>query len=140
MLRFWNSKPQTNPPLKPVKYPAGSFVETEKGYFYIAGEDKRYRLTTKRCLDSWSPHRVIKTTEAAVAKYRVAMKMKFRNGSLIYSISDGKVYLIVEGKRRHVVSPEAYTLIGVDHENLRRSVVQVSIEEINLHPEGVPIT
>lgn len=124
-------------PSEPVEYPVGSFVETEKGYFYIATPTARYRFTTKRCLDSWSPQRVVKTTEAAVSKYRVAKKMKFRNGSLIHSASDGIVYYISQGKRRRLTSPEAFDKVGA--ERSRRFVVTVSEDEINLHPEGVPI-
>lgn len=130
---------QTQPaPSKPVEYPVNSFVESEKGYFYIAAPGKRYRFTTKRALDSYAPQRVIKTSEAALKNYRVVKKMKFRNGSLIHNIADGKVYYISEGKRRHLVSPEAFDRVGA--ERSRRYVVSVSIDEINLHPEGEPIT
>ena len=128
---------QPKTPSRTVEYPVGSFVETEKGYFYIAGPNKRFRFTTKRCLDSWNP-RVVHSSEAALNKYKVAAKMKFRNGSLIHSLADGKVYCISEGKRRHLTSPEAFEKVGAAKN--RRYVVSVSLAEINLHPEGEPIT
>lgn len=120
---------------EPTSYPNNSFVKTERGYFYIVNESKRFRIISKRVLDSWSPHRVIETSEAAVANYRVAAKMKFRNGSLIHSMSDGKMYLVSDGLRRHITSPEALTRIGAK----RSDAVLVSLDEIKLHEEGEPL-
>lgn len=126
---------QTTLPDGPVEYPSGSFIRTEKGYFFISGPGKRLRIISLRVLMSWAPQRVIKTTEAAVAKYKVTSKIKFRNGSLIYSIADGKMYLIEAGSRRHILSPSALDRIGAR----RGEAVTVSSEEINLHPEGEPL-
>lgn len=119
-------------------YPAGTFVKTEKGFFYIASDEKRYRIITKRVLDSWAPHRVVPAKEADLRHYRVAAKLRFRNGSLIHNISDGKVYLIVDGKRCPMVSPEAYERLGAKRNS--RHVTTVSLEEINLHPLGAEIS
>ena len=123
-------------PTSPTDYPSGTFIETEKGYFYVLNSTKRYRLLSNRVLDSWSPHRVVRTTEAAVRHYRTAAKMRFRNGSLIHNLADGKVYLIEDGRRRHITSPEAFLKIGVDPDALRKYVMAVSLDEINLHPLG----
>ena len=121
-------------PTSPTEYPHGTFIKTEKGYFYILNDAKRYRLVSKRVLDSWAPHRVVETTEAAVKNYRITAKMKFRNGSLIHNIADGKVYLIEDGKRRALVSPEAYELLGI--EKSREYITSVSLSEIQLHELG----
>jgi hypothetical protein len=86
-------------------------------------------------LDSWSPHRVVRTTEAAVANYRIASKMKYRNGSLIHNLADGKIYLIEDGKRRHVQSPDALERIGA----VRNEIISVSLNEIQLHEIGEPL-
>lgn len=119
-------------PDSPVVYPAGTFVETEKGYFYIVNSSKRYRILSKRVLDSWCPHRVVNTSEAAVAKYRIAAKLKFRNGSLLHSLADGRIYLVVETKRRQVVSPDVLEKIGARYND----AVTVSNDELNLHELG----
>jgi hypothetical protein len=123
---------QQTTPTEPVEYPIGSFVKSELGYFYIFSNSKRMRFISKRVLDSWSPHRVILTSEVALEKYRVSSKMKFRNGSLIHNISDGKIYLIEEGKRRHVTSPDALERIGAG----RSEVVSVSLDEVKIHELG----
>jgi hypothetical protein len=123
---------KTDLPTSPVEYPSGVFIHTEKGFFFIHGEGKRMRCISKRVLDSWSPQRVIETSEAAVAKYRITSKIRFRNGSLIYSLADGKMYFISEGKRRHIVSPEISDRLGIRW----RDAIWASRAEINLHEEG----
>lgn len=129
------TKKRANLPTTRTEYPSGVFIQTEKGYFFIQGAGKRMRITTDRVLASWSPQRVINTTEAAVAHYKVTSKIRFRNGSLIWNLADGKLYLVEAGKRRHVTSPEALTRIGAT----RNEALTVSLDEINLHPEGEPL-
>lgn len=116
----------------PVEYPSGVFIHTEKGYFYIVSQTKRFRITTKRILNSWSPQVIVETTEASAKNYRIAAKMKFRNGSLLYSQSDGKMYLVSDNKLRHIVSPDVLLRLN----RSRSEAVWVSEEEINLHEKG----
>lgn len=123
-------------PTSEVSYPLGTFLKTEKGYFFIFSENRRLRFLSKRGIDSWSPHRIVETTEAAVGKYKIYSKMKFRNGSLIHNIADGKIYLIESNKRRHITNPDVLTRIGAT----RKDVVSVSLDEIRLHEEGEPLT
>jgi len=132
---MWPKKQKKTLPDAPVEYPSGLFVKTEKGYFFVLGPGKRMRITSLRVLESWAPQRVVNTTEAAVAKYKVVSKIKFRNGSLIWNLADGKLYLVEGGKRRHITSPEALSRIGAK----RSDALIVSLDEINLHPEGAPL-
>lgn len=127
------------PPTTPTEYAAGTFIETEKGYFYIVGPGKRYRIVSRRVLDSWSPQRLVQSTEAAVVKYRIAAKMKFRNGSLIWNLSDGKIYLVENGRRRWVKNPEWFARVGLDATDLAfnmKRIQLVSLDELNLHEAG----
>lgn len=132
--------PKPTLPTSPVEYPSGVFIHTEKGYFYIHGEGKRMRITSERVLASWSPQRIIATSEAAAINYKITSKIRFRNGSLIWNLSDGRIYLIENGTRRHVVSPDAFTRIGVDYTNLGKHVIYVSLDEVQIHPEGAPLS
>lgn len=122
-------------PTSPVEYPSGVFIHTEKGYFYIHGEGKRMRIISERVLASWSPQRIIETTEAAVVNYKITSKIRFRNGSLIWNLSDGKLYLIENGERRHITSPEALARIGA----VKDDAQVVSLDEVTIHPEGAPL-
>lgn len=130
-MRLFRSK-RLSLPTTPTEYPAGTFIETEAGYFYIVNSAKRYRIITHRCLASWRPHRVVRTTEAAVARYRITSRLKFRNGSLIWNISNGTIYLIESGKRRAIISPDALTRIGAVYDD----AVPVSVDECKLHELG----
>lgn len=122
-------------PVEPVKYPSGTFLHTEKGYFYVVSASKRFRVISKRVLESWSPPRVVETTEAAAANHRIAAKLKFRNGSLLYSQANGKMFLVSDNQLRHITNPDWLDWLNLD----RRKAVWVSQEEINLHELGDPL-
>lgn len=129
---------RTKPEVPDGPLAVGTYFSTEDGYFYVAAPNKRYRLISKRVLDSWAPHRVVEVSEqhAAVQNMVLGPKMAFRNGSLIWDITDGRIYLIELGKRRLVTSPDAYLRLGVDYNRLRDYTVAVSREEVNLHEQG----
>lgn len=126
-------------PTKPVDYPSGVFIQTEKGYFFILNSTKRYYIITKRVLDSWNPQRVIRTSEAAVVNYKIAARLKFRNGSLIHNLSDGKIYLISDGERRLITNPDVFITLNVKGGKNSKEIVTVSQREIELQPEGVTL-
>lgn len=133
MDRLLRKKPSL--PTKPTKYPEGTYIHTEKGHFYISTAQTRFRFITERILESWAPHRVAESTEAALSSYRVAGKMKFRNGSLLYSQASGKMYLVSDKKIRHIRNPDVLDLIGAK----RSEAVWVSSAELRLHEEGEPL-
>lgn len=118
-----------------TEYPQGTFVKTEKGYFYIVSSNKRFRFISKRVVDSWAPQRIVETTEENLSKYRVGAKMKFRAGSLLWCQADGKMYLVSDNKVRHITSPDILSGLGAKHHD----AVWVSLEEINLHDQGDPL-
>jgi len=47
------------------------------------------------------------------------------------------MYFISEGKRRHLVAPEAWEKIGAVDSKVKP--LRVSLDEINLHEEGEPL-
>ena len=118
-------------------YPPGSFIHTEKGWYYIFNDVKRLPINTRRILDSWNPHRVIETSEdhPAVKRLRVGVPLKFRNGSLLCSQASGRIYLIVQGELRQVTNPDILNALGYQ----TWDVVTVSLDEINLHEKGNPL-
>lgn len=124
-------KKKAEVPDHPIVYPYGTCVKTESGFFLIR-DGKRYKLPTQRILESWNFHRIVESSEAAVRNYRFAAKIGFRDGSLIYDMTDGKIYLVANNERRHVRSPEALELIGCT----ANDAVVVSHYEANLQREG----
>ena len=117
------------------EFPKGTFIQTEKGFFYILGDKARYHFITRRVLDSWSPQRIVQTDGATVSRYKVIAKMKFRPGTLLFSQASGKMYLVSDHKLRHITSPDILAGLGAE----RNDAVWVSLDEINLHEEGEPL-
>lgn len=123
-------------PTEPVVYPVGVCVITDKSPYLINKDGKRYRIVSQRVLNSWNFPLVIPTTEPALRRYPVAVtKLPFRDGSLLNNIADGKLYLVSEGKLRHVVSPDVLDRFGLDH----LMAVVVSEDEINIMKQGEAI-
>jgi len=101
----------------------------------VLSETKRARFTTDRALASWSPITIAdaKESDIAVKRLRVSLgSMKFRNGSLLFSQATGRMYLVSEGKLRHITNPDVLAALGFT----RSDAVWVSKSEINLHEMG----
>jgi len=67
-----------------------------------------------------------------LSKFKVVGKLGFRDGTLIKDISDGKIYLISQNKRRHITSPDVFDNFGLD----RSKIVEVSSDEVAMHLLG----
>jgi len=132
---MWNSKRAQNSHQSLSEFPQGTFVQTEKGHFYIVSPTKRFIFITQRVLESWSPQRIVQTTEENLSKYRIGAKMKFRAGSLLWCQADAKMYLVSDNKVRHITSPDILTGLGAKHND----ATWVSQDEINLHETGEPL-
>ena len=114
----------------PVTLPSGLAVKTETGTYWIK-DSKRFKLISDRAAKSWAFTTVL-ATEQAIASMKVVGKLGFRDGTLIKNISDGKMYLVSQNKRRHIIDPDSFLKYGLD----RSKVVEVSESEINMHDLG----
>jgi hypothetical protein len=115
----------------PIDFPSGVCVRTDKGHFYISGK-YRHRLGSQRVFESWAFPRVIKTTESALANFRQAKTLGFRDGTLIRQTSTGHLYFISQRKRRLVTNPDTLTVMGLKPED----GTWVADFEVELHEEG----
>lgn len=114
----------------PTLIPSGLAVKTDKATYWIK-DGKRFKLISDRAEKSWA-FPTVKATEQAVAAMKVAGKLGFRDGTLIKNIADGKMYLISQNKKRHIVDPDSFDRYGLD----RNKVVEVSEAEANAHNLG----
>jgi hypothetical protein len=116
--------------IDPVIIPSGLAVKTDKGIYWIK-DTKRFKLISDRAAKSWCFTTVL-ATEQAVSSMKVVGKLGFRDGTLIKNISDGKMYLVSQNKRRHIVDPDSFIKYGLD----RSKVIEVSESEIIMHDLG----
>ena len=116
--------------INPVIIPSGLAVKTDKGIYWVK-DNKRFKLISDRAAKSWAFTTVL-ATEQAIASMKVVGKLGFRDGTLIKNISDGKMYLVSQNKRRHIVDPDSFLKYGLD----RSRLVEVSESEVNMHDLG----
>jgi len=114
----------------PTLIPSGLAVKTDKATYWVK-DGKRYKLISDRAVKSWC-FTTVKATEEAVAGMKLVGKLGFRDGTLIKNIADGKMYLISQNKKRHIVDPDSFDKYGLD----RKSVLEVSESEANMHDTG----
>jgi hypothetical protein len=114
----------------PTIFPSGIAVKTDKGIYWIK-DGKRFKLISDRAAKSWMFTTVL-ATESALSGMKLAGKLGFRDGTLIKNIADGKLYLISQNKKRHIVDPDTFDKYGLD----RSQVVEVSAFETSMHELG----
>ena len=115
---------------QPTNFPPGIAVQTDKATYWIK-DGKRYKLISDRAAQSWC-FTTVKATEAALSGIKLVGKLGFRDGTLIKNIADGKMYLISQNKKRHIIDPDSFNKYGLD----RKSVLEVSQAEADMHQIG----
>ncbi len=116
--------------VKSTNFPSGIAVKTDKNTYWVK-DGKLYRIISERAENSWS-FTTVYAAESALSKFKVVGKLGFRDGTLIKDISDGKIYLISQNKRRHITSPDVFDNFGLD----RSKIVEVSSDEVAMHLLG----
>lgn len=114
----------------PTNFPSGIAVKTDKATYWIK-DGKRFRLISDRAEQSWL-FTTVYAAESALVNFKVVGKLGFRDGTLIKNIADGRIYLISQNKRRHIVNPDSFDLYGLN----RSSIIEVSEIETNMHDIG----
>lgn len=115
---------------QPTNFPSGLAVRTNKNTYWVK-DGKLYRLISNRAAESWM-FTTVDAAESALSGFKIVGKLGFRDGTLIKNISDGKIYLISQNKRRHITSPDVFDNFGLD----RSKVIEVGEEEVNMHNLG----
>lgn len=114
----------------PTNFPSGIAVKTDKSTYWIK-DGKRFKLVSDRAEKSWS-FTTVNAAESSLSNIKLAGVLGFRDGTLIKNIADGKMYLISQNKRRHIIDPDSFTKYGLD----RSKVIEVSEAETNMHDIG----
>lgn len=114
----------------PTNFPSGIAVKTAKSTYWVK-DGKLFRLISDRAEKSWM-FTTVYAEESALSGMKVVGKLGFRDGTLIKNIADGKIYLISQNKRRHIVTPDSFDKFGLD----RNLLLEVSEAETNMHELG----
>jgi len=114
----------------PTLFPSGLAVKTDKATYWIK-DGKRFKLISDRAATSWC-FPTVNATEAAVVGMKLVGKLGFRDGTLIKNIADGKMYLVSQNKRRHIIDPDSFIKYGLD----RSVMIEVSQAEIDMQELG----
>lgn len=114
----------------PTNFPSGIAVKTEKAVYWIK-DGKRFKLISDRAANSWV-FTTVNATESSLINMKLAGRLGFRDGTLIKNIADGKMYLVSQNKKRHIVSPDIFDKFGLD----RNAMIEVSATEIAAHELG----
>lgn len=137
---MWKNKkkPELTPtkivsPLVPTAYPSGVAVFDGSNTYFIKN-NKKYRIISQRALESWG-FKVWYGSPESLSKIVLGGILAFRDGSVIKDVSNGKIYLVVNGLKQHITTPDFFTRFGVDPEY----IIEVSAKEADLHKNGEPI-
>ena len=130
ILKAFQKKPQIQIKSFHPNVPSGLIAHTEKGYYYVKGK-KRFKFVSERAMVTWGLP-VITTLEEKLAGITIFGVLGLRDGTLAKDISDGKIYLISDSKRRHVTNPDVLLWMN-------SSIIEVSQKDISVHVEGDPI-
>lgn len=114
----------------PTNFPSGIAVKTDKAVYWIK-DGKRFKLISDRASKSWQ-FTTVNATEEALSGMKIAGRLGFRDGTLIKNISDGKMYLVSQNKKRHITSPDIFHKFGLD----RNTMIEVSAVEVAAHELG----
>lgn len=122
-------KKKTYQPVSDAPFlPSGIVVEAEDKWYYLKSKSKR-PIASRRVLESWGLP-VLKCNYKAISKLVTLGPLGFRDGTVIKSIVNGRIYIISEGKRRQITNPDWLTWLQIGNP------VLVSAEEELLNDVG----
>jgi hypothetical protein len=117
--------------IKDAPFVPSGLIGLNAGSFYYVKGNKRFKFVSERAMKSWYLP-VLKIDAVFLNKLTAGGTLGFRDGSLVKDISDGKIYLISDSKRRHVVDPDVLQWIDTD-------IIEAGQKEVLVHQEGEPI-
>ena len=114
----------------PTIFPNGFAISDGKNKYFIKS-GKRYKLFSDRASESWG-FKYVLVSQNAYKSIPLGGTLGFRDGTVIKDISDGKIYLVENSKKRHIVSPDFFEKYGFS----RDWIIEVSQKEASLHKNG----
>jgi len=129
MLNLFKKKSQKL--IKDAPFVPSGLIGLNAGSFYYVKGNKRFKFVSEKAMRSWKLP-ILKIDATFLNKLTPGGTLGFRDGSLVKDISDGKIYLISDSKRRHVVDPDVLQWIDTD-------IIEAGQKEVLIHQEGEPL-
>lgn len=119
------------------KYSNGSLLRVEgTPGIWLIRNNKRYNFVSYSAfIFSYDPKKVIDVSLNDLQAYEYGAPIKFADFSLLQAPSGG-VYLLINGEKRPIISPEAFRNLGYSPEEK----VKVTWEDLEAYPLGEKIT
>jgi hypothetical protein len=119
---------------KPDSYPTGILLQSrESGGITYVENGVRHAIWSREILNNRFKYRTWKiVSQSEIERYKIGDPVKFKDGEIITSPKADGVYLISNGQRRPIPSPEVLRQLGLKWENL----IRTSDKALKLHPLG----
>ncbi len=118
---------------------SGKLLKSKKtgGITYVDGDGVRHGIFSRQIL--LSQFRGLKAQpvpEEQIASYAIGDPVRFRDGELIATKSEGKIYFVSNGSRRPIPDMETFKQLGFKFKN----VVWTNEQSVNAQPLGAPLS
>ena len=118
----------------PQTYPDGTLLKIGEEYWLIQNNQKRKFTNMSVLASRYNPDRAVIAGLSELSAYEEGAPIKFHNYSVVIS-PDGKLYLLVDNKKRLFSSTEAFRKIGYNIEE----IINTSWQDINSYENGKEI-
>ncbi|NQU83273.1 MAG: hypothetical protein HQ536_01030 [Parcubacteria group bacterium] len=129
-----NSYTEGEPITVGTTFPIGRLMQDSKtGGVYFVEDGVKHPIWSREVLDrNYSDYKMHSVSPAELDKIETGSPVKFKDGELVKSFDDSKVYVISDGMRRPIASEKAFLEMGWKWEN----IVSTNKKTIELHQLG----
>ncbi len=123
-----------NPITETDIYPRGALLQDIKtgGVFFVK-DGIKYPIWHKIIMEINFPNKkIIKATPKELAKYKKGAPVKLKDGELIKSVLDPRVFVISNGKKRPIANEETFNELGYRWSD----ILTVNGRILEIHPTG----
>jgi hypothetical protein len=118
-------------------YPTGALLQDNStGAVFFVQDGKRQGIIDRTILDlNFRNTKPLAIHPGELNQYGYAGRLKLKDGTIITSSESSAVYVISDGRRRAVISGEAFEKLGYAWDNIH----EVPQSVVDLHPIGDPL-
>lgn len=118
-------------------YPTGALLQNDEtgGVYFVENGIKKPIYSKEIMIANFKDRVLTQVSPQILDQYQNGLPVKFKDGELIKSETDSRVYVISEGWRRWVASEEGFANFGYKWDN----IIVTNQQAVNIHPLGEDI-